>query len=282
MDFIYEYTADDLRLQGTYFESRRKDICVVLIHGMYANIIENHFAVVWGKICAGNEIGFLYGHTRGYSHTNDILNRNGDSVTIGTTYEIFEDCIMDIDVWLNKAFELGYKRVVLAGHSYGCNKVLYYFYRRRPSISGIIFASAPDMQGLTKQYEPDYELLLKETERNIADNRPGKLTSRPVEAYMPISSATFYNWYREGSNADNFPIKRNPEHFEQLETVDVPILTFSGADEDELYLQLGLLQKKAIHCPDFIWRVIEHTNHIYYGREAETAELIVSWLKMKI
>lgn len=29
--------------------------------------------------------------------------------------------------------------------------------------------SAPDMQGLTRMYEPDYDLLLEETEKNIKD-----------------------------------------------------------------------------------------------------------------
>lgn len=279
MDFIYDYTDDGLRLQGTYFESMKKDICVVFIHGMYANVIENYFAVVWGRKLAGRSIGFLYGHTRGYSNTNDIIDRNGVSVTLGTAFEIFEDCLLDIDMWIRKAFELGYKRIVLAGHSFGCCKVLYYYYTKQKNVDGIIFASAPDMQGLTQMYEPDYNLLLAESERNVREGMPQKLTSKSVENYMPISSATFYNWYKTGSNADNFPVMRNPEHFEQLETVDIPILAFAGENEEKPYLQLDLLKKKAVSCPDFTWTVIENANHIYYGKEDETAELILGWLE---
>lgn len=279
MDFIYEYTDDGLRLQGTHFESIKKDLCVVFIHGMYANVVENYFAVVWGKILAGRNIGFLYGHTRGYSNTNDILDKNGDSVTVGTTFEIFEDCLLDIDMWIKKSHELGYRRIILAGHSFGCCKVLYYYYKKRANVTGIIFASAPDMQGLTRMYEPDYDLLLKETERNVKNGNPRKLTSKVVENYMPFSSATFYNWYKPGSNADNFPVIRNPEHFEQLEAVDIPVLVFSGANEEAPYLQLDLLQAKARKCPDFTWKVMEDTNHIYYEKELETAELILNWLE---
>lgn len=278
MDFIYDYTEDGLRLQGTYFESIKKDICVVFIHGMYANVIENYFAVVWGRTLAGNNIGFLYGHTRGYSNTNDIVDKNGDSVTIGTTFEIFEDCLQDIDMWIRKAYELGYRRIVLAGHSFGCCKILYYYYRKQANVTGIVFASAPDMQGLTRMYEPDYDLLLEEAERNVKEGMPKKLTSKLVENYMPFSSATFYNWYKSGSNADNFPIIRNPEHFEQLETVDIPLLVFAGANEEASYLQLDLLKKKARRCSDFTWRVIDNANHIYWNKEEETAELILDWL----
>ena len=166
MDFIYEYTEDNLRLPATHFESREKDICVVFIHGMYTNILENYFAVEWGKLLAQNNIGFLYGHTRGYSSTNDIITKSENSVTLGTTFEIFENCLKDIKMWVKKAYELGYKRIVLAGHSFGSNKVLYYYYKNHPDIIGIIFASPPDMQGLTRMYEPNYDLLLKETEKN--------------------------------------------------------------------------------------------------------------------
>ena len=192
---------------------------------------------------------------------------------------IQEDIQTQMIFWIKKTCELGYRRIILAGHSFGCCKVLYYYYTKRANVSGIIFASAPDMQGLTRMYEPDYDLLLEETERNIRDGNPRKLTSKLVENYMPFSSATFYNCYKTGSNADNFPIIRNPKHFEQLETVDIPVLAFSGEDEEVSYLQLDLLQKKARGCPDFTWKVIENTNHIYFGKEDETAKLIFDWLE---
>ncbi|WP_251716232.1 alpha/beta fold hydrolase [Lactobacillus agrestimuris] len=279
MDFIYEYTEDNLRLPATYFESREKDICVVFIHGMYTNILENYFAVEWGKLLAQNNIGFLYGHTRGYSSTNDIITKSENSVTLGTTFEIFENCLKDIKMWIKKAYELGYKRIVLAGHSFGSNKVLYYYYKNHPDIIGIIFASPPDMQGLTRMYEPNYDSLLKETEKNIREGQPRKLTSKLVENYLPFSSATFQNFYKPGSNVDNFPITRNPEHFKQLETVEVPILAFSGANEEEPFLQLDLLKQKAKKCSDFTYKIISNTNHIYWKKEKETGMLILNWLK---
>ena len=107
----------------------------------------------------------MYGHTRGYPSTNDIIIKSENSITLGTTFEIFEDCLKDIKVWIKKAYELGYKRIVSTGHSFGSNKVLYYYYKNHPDITGIIFASPPDMQGLTQIYEPNYDSLLKETEK---------------------------------------------------------------------------------------------------------------------
>lgn len=74
INLIYTWTKDNLRLPGIHYspQSEEKDICVVGIHGMSGNILENYFANILGKTLANNGIGFLYGHNRGYNHINDI------------------------------------------------------------------------------------------------------------------------------------------------------------------------------------------------------------------
>ena len=91
MEFIYDYTSDGLKLQGTHFQSEKKDICVVLTHGMCGTIIDNYFAYVWGNELSKNNIGFIYGHNRGHSIENDIVMRDGSYERYGCIYEIFED-----------------------------------------------------------------------------------------------------------------------------------------------------------------------------------------------
>lgn len=232
VEFINDaYTNDGLRLPMIHFESDKKDICVIFIHGMCQTILDNYFATVCGELLSKNSIGFLYEHNRGHSIENDILMKDGSFKRYGCMYEIFEDCILDIDLAIEKSKELGYKRFILMGHSYGCNKVIYYYYKKNPDILGIILASAPDMLGSHFCAQDDYMELLKEAKENIDNGNPSKLLHKMIEEYMYISSQTYYNWYNENSNLNNLPVISNPEHWEQLEKVDVPILTFSGSDE---------------------------------------------------
>ena len=49
MDLFYEYTSDNLLLQGTYFESHSKDICILFIHGQAQSIIDNKFIYLIAK-----------------------------------------------------------------------------------------------------------------------------------------------------------------------------------------------------------------------------------------
>ncbi len=92
------YTIDDLRLPLIHFESRKKDICVIFIHGMCQTIINNYFAIVLGNTLSQNNIGFLYAHNRGHSIENNLLTKDGNYKRCGCMYEIFEDCIFDIDL----------------------------------------------------------------------------------------------------------------------------------------------------------------------------------------
>ena len=247
IEFINDaYTADGLRLPMLHFVSNKKDICVIFIHGMCQTIIDNYFATVCGEILSENNIGFLYEHNRGHSIENDILMKDGSYRRYGCMYEIFEDCIVDIDLAIEKSKELGYKRVILMGHSYGCNKLIYYYYKKHPNILGLILASAPDMMGLQLYRQNDYKELIKEAKENINNGEPNKILSNLIEDYMYMSSQTYYNWFNESSNLDNLPVMSYSNNWRQFETIDVPILTFSGENETDNYLHLDLLKNKAM------------------------------------
>ncbi len=280
VEFINDaYTSDDLRLPMVHFESKEKDICVVFIHGMCQTIIDNYFAIVCGKNFEKENIGFLYEHNRGHSIENDILLKNGNFKRCGCMYEIFEDSVLDIDLAIKQAKKLGYKRIILMGHSYGCNKVIYYCYKKHPEILGIILASAPDMVGLQLFRQKDYYQLINEAKQNIANSEPFKLLSNLVEDYMYMSSQTYHNWYHKNSNLDNLPVMGYSKNWYQFESIDVPILTFSGELETDNYLHLDLLKEKAIKCPSFSSKIIKDANHFYHNKENEISTLICNWIK---
>ncbi len=273
------YTKDNLCLPMIHFNSDEKDICVIFIHGMCQTIINNYFATVWGNILSENNIGFLYEHNRGHSIENDTLMKDGSYLRYGCMYEIFEDCILDIDLAINEAKKLGYKRFILMGHSYGCNKLIYYYYKKHPNILGLVLASAPDMVGLQLYRQKDYKELIKEAKVNIDNGDETKILSNLVEDYMYMSSRTYYNWFNEKSNLDNLPVMGNSENWYQFEAINVPVLTFSGSNETNNYLHLDLLKDKAKSCNDFEYKIIDNTSHFYTNKENEIGDIILDWIR---
>lgn len=281
IDFLYEYTVDDIELQGTYFNSLNKDVCVLFVHGQAQSILNNSFAYNIGKLFLKRGISFLYGHNRGYSYINCLNMKNGDLRVEGATFEIFDDCLKDIDVWINKIKSLGYKKIILMGHSLGCNKALYYAYVRK-NISGLIFASAPDMVGITKNEEKDFDKLLKLAKNNVDTGNGRRLLDVLIGGTDYISSYTFISENTEGGLIDNFPIERNPEVFSQLSEINIPILSFAGSEEYKTYLKQDLLKEKAIKCESFVYKIINNTNHFYDGKSDEVAALIIEWINSVI
>lgn len=285
IEMHYDYTEDGLNLMGVHYNSNAKDCCVVMIHGMNGSIVDNYFANVWGTLFSSQKVSLLFGHTRGYSYINKIPLKDGEVKQCGTCYEIFEDSIYDVDLWVKKAKELGYKKILLLGHSLGCNKVIHYASEKGNNIAGLILASPPDMVGLIKNeyYEPDYQLLIKEAEKNVKEQNPMKLLSKKLWDEHPISSATLLDYIKEEGPIDNLPIKRNPGHFLTLEKIRIPIFAFIGSKDDIIIYSpekdLEIMKKKAISCQNFTTKIFNGATHTYHLHETEIGESILDWIK---
>ncbi len=278
IDLFYEYTEDNLRLQGTYFDSGKLDYCVLFIHGQAQSIVDNYFAYILGKNLSNNGISFLYSHNRGYSYINCISKKDGNLEINGATFEIFEESLKDIEVWITKIRKLGYKKVILMGHSLGCNKALYYLSKNKNCAQGLVLASAPDMVGITKKEESKFDNLLNEAKNNVKNGNPRQLLKNLIGGTDYISSATFISESLENSNIDNFPIERNPEIFEQLSTINIPILSFAGSNEYPTYLKQHVLKEKAINCNNFEYQIIDNTSHFYNNKEEEISKILLKWI----
>lgn len=278
IDLLYEITEDEIELEGTYFDSKKKDICVLFIHGQAQSILNNSFTYKLGKYLSDKGISFLYGHNRGHNYINCLHKSDGSLLVEGATFEIFEDSLKDIDIWMKKIKDYGYKKIILMGHSLGCNKALYYL-SKKEMVDGLILASAPDMVGITKKEESNFLEILKEAEDAVKRGKPRQILSNLLGETDYMSAATFINENKENSNIDNFPIERNPLVFSQLSKVSIPILSFAGGLEYPTYLKQDILKDKAINSEDFTYKIIDGANHFYYGKEEELNELIYNWMK---
>ena len=180
----YVWTKDDLRLMGVHYPG--KDTCVLCFHGMAGNIIENRFATVTGEEVSMKGFGYIFAHNRGHSHINELdkkperKDHGYDSAQLGATFELFPECIYDFDAWLSKVKELGYSKIVLMGHSLGCNKSIYYIYQKGDkALSGLILASPPDLVGLVESndYQTNHRQLLAEAKKYVKANKPRTILS---------------------------------------------------------------------------------------------------------
>lgn len=293
MDLIFTKTSDDLNLPGFYYPVNN-DLCVLFIHGMSGFILENYFGHVLGQELQKQGIGYIFTHNRGYAHINDIKTSKKkadggfESKRGGAIYERFEGCVPDIEAWLDKGRELGYKRFVVIGHSLGGPKVIHHFFKNKPKdVVGVVLASPGDMVGLVKkpEYQPNYKELLEEARQNVKNGKPDNLLSSKIWDWYVLSSQTFLDLFEENGPADNLPILRNPDKFPELESIDVPIFCIMGENDDvairTLEEDMELLKQKAMSAPSFDTYLIPGANHCYEDKEKEFAEQILNWVQKR-
>lgn len=287
MNILHGYTKDGLNLSGFHWESQNKNICVVFTHGMYDNIIENCFIETMGDYLSKNGYGLVFGHNRGYGVINSIIVKNPvterwENKIIGSTYEKFGECIYDIDLWIDEARKLGYKKIILAAHSLGCIKNIYYTSKKGfENIEGFIFISPPDASGLAR-YMDNFKKMIEEAEKNIQNGESKKIMENKMLEIFPISSRTFYN-FRKNGPIDVFPVIENPSDFGIFSKITKPIFVTLG-ERDSIIIKspeedLKNLEEKAVNCEEFCGKVIKGATHRYINREKELSQSVLSWLK---
>lgn len=149
-------------LNGVLFASDKKaDTVLIAITGIHGNFYSNPFYYNIGDTLSATGIDFVYAQTCdafGFIETENVV--TGQKETIGSWNEDFRNVDDDLEAYLNYAKTSGYKRIVLAGHSLGANKVLWYLSRHHDApIDHFLLLSPANldamMAGVTSQ-EKDY------------------------------------------------------------------------------------------------------------------------------
>lgn len=111
---------------------------LIFVHGMGSNFYKSKFKKAWMRLGPKNGLDVFCFNNRGCE--SDVCD------------ERFKDCIPDIDAALNFARQKKYKRIILLGHSTGCQKITYYQHRRRPAdVSALILTAIGDDMAIAKR-----------------------------------------------------------------------------------------------------------------------------------
>ncbi len=138
---------DKLALQGFLVEKKGSRKCIVYVHGMSGNFYQSILPKTIAEKAAKSGYSTFIINTRGHdgiSRGSILSGVKGRRITMGTMVEKFEDSPKDIGGALAFLRKKGYRHFYLAGHSTGCQKILYYQYKRKNSDVKALIHLAPD------------------------------------------------------------------------------------------------------------------------------------------
>ena len=259
------------------------DKIVIHVHGLNGNFYENKFLDILSKVYTDKKYAFLTFNNRGKDYISEFT-RGDESVIIGGSLERFKDCLLDIQGVINWVREKGYKEIILEGHSYGCNKVLYYYNNTEDkSIKKIVLLAPCDITFEAKKIlsEEEYKKAKEESTRLVNENKEKELIDFSIMANGKISAGTYYYDFLPGGENDfiRYSDGKNGEST-ILNSIDIPVLiVFGNVDECVLTQPIDIvesyLNNNISNCNI---QIIEGANHYYTGKYEELGQIIRSVL----
>jgi len=284
-ELVWIETKDKLELYGLLKEAKTKDKILINIHGTAGNFYEEDFIANFAEELPKVGISILSTNNRG-AYVYDAYQKSGAAT------EKFEDCLIDIDTWIEFVLNNGYKGVVLSGHSLGAEKVVYYmtYGKYKNKVKAIILLGPADSYGSHRvldgkdntKIRKNVESLLEESKKLIANGKDNIFLNRYAygshEGIMPKSADSFVNFLGKGSKV----VEALPFHIKRLDNyskIRVPIIVIIG-DQNE-YTAIPIkdaleLMKKENKLTQTVQ--LKNCNHDFEGKEEELAEIIKEFL----
>ena len=269
-------------LNGVLFSSEKKaDTVVIAITGIHGNFYSNPFYYNIGDTLTTGGIDFIYAQTNdafGQIQTFNVKTQTPE--LIGSWNEDFNYVDEDIEGYLNFAHKEGYKTIILAGHSLGANKVIYYLSRHhdKNNVSHFILLSPANLTWLMKNVtEREKQIILEYVE----SGNENKILPFYFMGWVECIAKTAYQWLFTPT-LNNVHVEADGD-FSQAEKITHTGAMIIGTYDNFTYGNpAGFLSNINNHMPTAKENkliFIQNTGHTYQKKEQEIAEDILKVVK---
>ena len=270
-------------LHGVLFpaETPAKTV-VIAITGIHGNFYSNPFYYNIGETLSKAGVDFLYAQTRNaFGKMQEVNALTNEPEIIGSFNEDFAKTIEDLTAYLDFAEQQGYENIVLAGHSLGANKVIYYLSETQdPRVSKFLLLNPANVTHLTNFVGDTERAYIRQM---VEKGQGQKLLPFELFGWLPATADTAYQWLYSPL-LNNVHVETDGD-FSQVEKI-----SHSGA------LLIGTLDRFTYGDPSGFLRninahftnsqankliFIENTGHTYQQKEQELADkirdLLTTW-----
>lgn len=266
-------------LDGVLFSAGNADTVLIAITGIHGNFYSNPFYYNIGDTLNAGGMDFIYAQTNDAFGQIETYNANtGRKELIGSWNEDFHYTDEDIEAYLDFAEKAGYKHIVLAGHSLGANKVIYYLSRHKdPRIEHFVFLSPANIGYLTSDVtEGEKKIIRQQVERGDGN----KMLPFPLLGWISCIANTAYQWVFDNM-LDNVHVEKDRD-FSQVERITYTGALVIGTYDNFTYGNpSGFLKNINEHMPTAKENkliFLERTGHTYQQKEQELADQLLALL----
>jgi pimeloyl-ACP methyl ester carboxylesterase len=273
-------TDDGIRMTGLLYRSgTRNKTAIINVFGMTGDFFSSPRYEAMAKAAKSTDIDIFFAGNRGIGLSFPFKDRNGKKILLGTAHERFEDSIFDIRAAVRLLHNRSYKKIILMGHSTGCQKSVYYLYRTgNRRITGLILLGPAGDYDLVKKMLGKRLGKAVMVARDMIKKRKNKeMTPAWISNYTP---RRFLSYAVAGSpEARMFNYNSSLREFGSIRC---PIFVCFG--ENEQYATKPVKEhisilRHATGSRKFESAIIKGADHSFTGKEAALAKEVVGWAR---
>ncbi len=265
-------------LNGVIFDSEKTaaDTVVIAITGIHGNFYSNPFYFNIGETLSSHGIDFVYAQTNdAFGQIQTYNARTGEDEIIGSWNERFSYTDEDIDAYLKFAEKSGYKHIILAGHSLGANKVIYYLSRhhdeKRPE--HFFFLSPANLTYMIKNVTEDEKEIVR---RMVRYGQGDKMLPFYFMGWVECTANTAYDWLSDTLNNVHTEVDGDFSQVESITHNGAMVIgtydNFTCGDSAKFLKNINAHMKTAAENKLIF---IEKTGHTYQQKHQEIADIIL-------
>lgn len=285
MEKLNIVTQSGTVLNGARFAGQmlpERKTAVIAITGIHGNFYSNPFYVNLGQTLAGVGVDFIYAQTRNaFGETAGVNALSGKLERIGSWNEDFAKSIEDLTAYVDFSEAEGYQNIVLAGHSLGANKVIYYLSQTQDSrVKKFILLSPANVTHLTNAISEPQRAFIR---TQITQGKGQQMLPFELFGWLPCLADTAAQWL-DSPLLNNVHVETDGDFSQIAQIRHTGALLIGTLDRFTYGDPKGFLQNINAHFPHpeqnrLIF--IENTGHTYQQKEQEMADevrkLVQEW-----
>ncbi|MBR1624972.1 MAG: DUF1749 domain-containing protein [Clostridia bacterium] len=266
-------------LNGVLFDCKGADTVVISITGIHGNFYSNPFYYNFGATLNKSGYDFIYAQTNdAFGQIQTVNTVTGKSEIIGSWNERFSFTDEDIDAYLTFAENAGYKHIILAGHSLGANKVIYYLSRHNDErVEKFLLLSPANVAHMTSGVAEREKKIIRQM---VESGEGNEMLPFYFMGWVECIAYTAYDWLSPTLN--NVHVEKDGD-FSQVEKINhTGALLIGTLDRFTYGDPSGFLRNINDHFPSANENkliFIEGTGHTYQQKEQQTADAITELVK---
>lgn len=275
---LISVNSKDKEFHGILYDGKGKTCCV-FFHGTASNFYEEKWVHILAEKLLQSNISLLSPNTSASNGMN-VYPKSG------AVLEILENTVPDYDAWIKKLLSIGFRNIILIGHSLGSEKAIYYYNKTiyKDRIFGIVLAGFSDSFNYELKWLDENNLTekaFKEANQLISQNKENFLLTCHENIHagiLPKAAKSFLNFFSNNSLLRNcLDFTGNMSYYRKIE---VPMMGIISDTDKYTVIPIPVATRKLKQNSNFTDTIsLNKTDHDFSTKEHDVAYHINNFIK---